>query len=384
MKNAAPVRLRAARAMGVTRIARVTGLDRVGVEVACAVRPGGHVLQVTNGKGETAGDAERGALCEAAELWGAEQIQPAQLVQATARELGTRAFLLGKSSSAGVIDVPRLAQARTAWRPARDLFSGEEVLLPAQAVHCPPRGAPLGPIAIRWSSNGMGAHEDPARALLHALLEAAERDGLSRTLPGGWTRAALRERKIDPATLPPRAQRLAGRISQAGFLVYLFDLRPRAAWLGLPLAGALLVDGESGPLPLTAGYACALSSDDALCAALLEAAQSRLTDVHGAREDVTPPDRPASLALAAEAARWPGKLALAAGAPLAAAEVEGSPREGRLSGRPLKRMNDVDMVLEQFRRAGFARAASVELAPPGFPLSIVKVLVPDLRVSELL
>jgi ribosomal protein S12 methylthiotransferase accessory factor len=53
-------------------VARVTGLDRArGLEVACAVRPGGHVLQVANGKGETWAEAERGALLEAAELWAA-------------------------------------------------------------------------------------------------------------------------------------------------------------------------------------------------------------------------------------------------------------------------------------------------------------------------
>ena len=54
------------RALGVTRVARVTGLDRAGVEVACAVRPGGHVLQVTNGKGESWEAARASALSEAA------------------------------------------------------------------------------------------------------------------------------------------------------------------------------------------------------------------------------------------------------------------------------------------------------------------------------
>src|SRR5512134_12094 len=55
-------------ALGVTRVARVTGLDRTGVEVACAVRPGGHVLQVSNGKGATFEEATDGALLEACEL----------------------------------------------------------------------------------------------------------------------------------------------------------------------------------------------------------------------------------------------------------------------------------------------------------------------------
>ena len=51
-------------ALGVTRVARVTGLDRSGVEVACAVRPLGHVLQVCNGKGETWEEARASALSE--------------------------------------------------------------------------------------------------------------------------------------------------------------------------------------------------------------------------------------------------------------------------------------------------------------------------------
>ena len=56
-----------ARTIGVTRVARVTNLDRTGMEVACAIRPSGHVLQVCNGKGETFEDASAGAILEAAD-----------------------------------------------------------------------------------------------------------------------------------------------------------------------------------------------------------------------------------------------------------------------------------------------------------------------------
>jgi ribosomal protein S12 methylthiotransferase accessory factor len=351
--------LRAARAMGVTRIARVTGLDRAGVEVACAVRPGGHVLQIATGKGERARDAELGALCEAAELWGAERVDPAILLHATARELGGLA--LDPARLPAEPGAAALLEARIAWRPARDLFTGAELLVPAQAAHCPPAGVPLGPVGLRWSSNGMGAHPDPRRALAHALLEAAERDGLARALPRGWTRAALRRRKVDPASLPRRTAQLVAQFSAAGFAVHLFDLGPGPGWLDLPLAGALLSDREEGPLPLTAGYACAERPDDALAAALLEAAQSRLTDVHGAREDVAALDRGAALGLAREAA-------------LAVATVDAKSLTSR----------DALPLLERFRRGGFSRAAAVELAPAGFPLAIVKVLVPRMRLSELL
>src|SRR5205814_4199131 len=76
-------------ALGVTRIARVTGLDRAGVEVACAVRPGGHVLQISNGKGESWEEARASALSEAAELWAAER--PHELIYGSSSELALRA-----------------------------------------------------------------------------------------------------------------------------------------------------------------------------------------------------------------------------------------------------------------------------------------------------
>ncbi|HET9594084.1 MAG TPA: fatty acid-binding protein, partial [Anaeromyxobacteraceae bacterium] len=106
------------RAIGVTRVARVTGLDRSGVEVACAVRPGGHVLQVTNGKGLRFAEAARGALCEAAELWCAERVGADELAWAEDPASGER----------------------FARRPAADLVSGARGAVPAAAVHAPPQG----------------------------------------------------------------------------------------------------------------------------------------------------------------------------------------------------------------------------------------------------
>src|SRR3954468_17203521 len=120
-------------ALGVTRVARVTGLDRSGVEVACAVRPGGHVLQVSNGEGTTWAEARATALSEAAELWAAER--PHDLVYGSQRETG------GWTPSP--LAAPRLwsRDTRIAWCEARDLRSGVRVLVPAQAIYCPPPGS---------------------------------------------------------------------------------------------------------------------------------------------------------------------------------------------------------------------------------------------------
>jgi YcaO-like protein with predicted kinase domain len=364
----------------VSRVARITGLDRTGVEVACAVRPGGHVLQVCNGKGRTWAEAAAGALLETAELWAAETVQPERLVWGAAQELeaaGLEPWPAHALGSAGGAAVARLAAdgVRCAWREASELHTGRPVLLPAQAVHCPPSGTPpLGPLSMAWTSNGSGAHPERARALLHALLEATERDQLARTLPEGWTPEVLEARLLRAASLQRGAPELAALVAQlerAGFRASLFDLSPPARSPGavrLPVAGALLVDLEEGPVPLTAGYACGLTGEGALLRALLEAAQSRLTDIHGAREDIAAADREAarSLAAACAAARPQRELRQLPG--LEARDPEAAVRE----------------VLARLRAGGYADVAALQLEAPVEGLSVVRVVVPGMQVSELL
>lgn len=346
------------RRIGVTRVARITGLDRTGVEVACAVRPLGHVLQVSNGKGWTFATAGAGALAEAAELWAAEQVDAVALRYAARAEMVERygedavwdASALG---SAGGLTAPALwsQETRIAWRAAESLEGSRRVWIPAQAIHCPPAsGPPLGPAVVRWSSNGMGAHRSRAAAVEHGLLEALERDRVARALPQGLTEAALRRRMLAQETLPDPLRRRVARLSRRGFAVYFLGLGGAP-----PCAACLLLDREGGPVGLTAGYACRREPEAALEAALLEAAQSRLTDIHGAREDVVPADPSHVAALGRWLTRAPARRRFSSWRPFRG---------------PLARL--------------FRRAALAELAPPGLGLHVIKVIAPDLRVSELL
>jgi ribosomal protein S12 methylthiotransferase accessory factor len=318
------------RALGVTRVARVTGLDRAGVEVACAIRPGGHVLQVANGKGDTWEEARATALSEAAEMQAAEQVNARELIYGSARELEIEPQWLPQDLVA-----QRLfsLDTRLAWRRARDLRTKREVLVPAQAVHCPPRGAPpLGPAAIRWSTNGMGAHPQREKAVEHALREAVERD----RLPPAWTPEIIRKQKLDARKLP-----LWEKLRDVRLEAHVFALAEE-------VVGALLFDLDEGPIPVTAGYCCAETQWEAAHGALLEAAQSRLTEVHGAREDVSPHTR-----------QQRG---------LREACAKSLPRQ------PLRRQR-IPLRLPE-------HVAVVDLAEA--PLRVVKVYAPALRVSELL
>ena len=64
----------AAAQCGVTRLADITRLDRLGLPVWQAVRPAGKALSVHQGKGSSPIAAKVGALCEAIECHCAENV----------------------------------------------------------------------------------------------------------------------------------------------------------------------------------------------------------------------------------------------------------------------------------------------------------------------
>lgn len=258
----------------ISRLARVTGMDRAGVEVAAAIRPTGHVLQVTQGKGATFEQAAWSAVGEAAELHAAERPQSSMLRCCDAAEL-----------EGAVLDDDGL---RRAWVEGRRLSDGAPVWLAAERVFCAPTGSTwLGPSTTSWSSNGFGAHFEAGRAVEHAVLEVWERHALTLALPEGWTNEALEGSVVEWRS--SLVESLRGR----GFQVACCSLRDDP----LPLAGALLFDLDDPSVPLTAGYACRRTMAEALEAALLEAAQSRLTEIHGARDDVATGHREAGVSL---------------------------------------------------------------------------------------
>ncbi len=247
----------------ISRLARVTDMDRAGVEVAAAIRPTGHVLQVTQGKGTTFEQAAWSAVGEAAELHAAEQPQSSMLRFCEAGEV-----------DGAVLDDDGL---RRAWVQGHRLSDGVPVWLAAERVFCAPTGTTwLGPSTTSWSSNGFGAHSLKARAVEHAVLELWERHALTLALPNGWTEPVLARSLVDWRSP------LVASLRSNGFQVACCSLQDAP----LPLAGALLFDLDDPSVPLTAGYACRRTMPEAIEAALLEAAQSRLTEIHGARDDV--------------------------------------------------------------------------------------------------
>ncbi len=332
--------------IGVTRIARVTELDHLGLEVACAVRPEGHVLQVSQGKGRTFEDAARSAVFEAAELWAAEHPSVSTFVWASTRELRSDGEVWAPTRFPdSAVDLFH-DDLELPWVKAQRLDARGSVWVPAQNVYCPgPEGADVGLLLSRWTSNAMGAHQKKQSALKHAQFELWERHSLALTLPFGWDPRQVKGLRV------PAVGWAADQLLSQGAEVAVFDL----SWgkTGLATAGALVRDRSGRAVSLTAGYASRVRLQDAIDAAVAEAAQSRLTDIHGAREDVDH-----------------------AGPDAAAADV--------FFKMPVTKRSAARGAAPRGSLTAELQVAMVELEIPDIDVHVVKLVSPDAQLSELL
>ena len=121
-------------AIGITRIANVTGLDRIGVPVVMVCRPNARSLAVSQGKGLTLDAAKASGVMEALELHHAERIElPLKL--GSARDLAKTHPLVDLDA------LPRLAESHfhldlpILWVEGRDLITGAPAWLPYETVH---------------------------------------------------------------------------------------------------------------------------------------------------------------------------------------------------------------------------------------------------------
>jgi ribosomal protein S12 methylthiotransferase accessory factor len=174
--------------LGITRCANVTGLDRLGIPVYCAIRPEARLLQIANGKGLLASHAQVSALMESIEHLHAE-LRPAALRSASIERLRAQAETFAEPAA-----MPNFTggahytdQTVQEWLPGRHLATGETCWLPASAFWI---GEPQ---LTAFTSNGLASGNTRDEAIVHGLLEVLERDAIASLSGGGLSRARLEE-----------------------------------------------------------------------------------------------------------------------------------------------------------------------------------------------
>jgi ribosomal protein S12 methylthiotransferase accessory factor len=355
-------------AMGITRVANVTGLDVIGLPVTMALRPNARSLAVSPGKGLDLDAAMASAAMESLECWHAERpLLP--LLHASRRELAARHRTLDVGGLPAVAVRPFDPDRPILWVEATDLVTGEAAWAPYELVHLnftlplPPSSGALMP-----GSNGLASGNTPQEALAHALHELIERD--AQALWHAGDEGARARTRLDLGTVDDEACcEVLARFADARVEVAAWEL---TSDVGLPAFRCEIVDRDVGPaMPFRPGFGAGCHTDRAvaLARALTEAAQTRLTLVTGARDDLRADHYrdardAATLARMRAAMRAPGPTRSFRDAP-------------NLVGETLD--DDLLTTLGALVRAGLREIAVVDLARPDVGVPVVRALVPGLE-----
>ena len=347
-------------AAGITRVADITSLDRIGIPVFSSIRPtaGRGAVSVYNGKGATPTEAKVSAIMEGIERYSAEVPDGVELrverYGAMRRE--------GPALDPSLLVLPRNADPGmpVPWARGYDLLHEEEIMVPASAVFHPL--PPQYPQLFRTSTNGLASGNTLEEAVFHALMEVIERDA--------WSLAEASRRTGPMVTgingaLPGD---LLSRFESAEVEVRVKDI---TSDLRIPTFAAVSDDLRlRDPTLLTIGMGTHTNAAIALLRALTEVAQSRLTQIHGAREDTPTADM--RKVMGYERARRMNRYWF------------DSPREEPFADVPSfdsdDFLTDIRMTLGRLEGAGIDRVIVVDLTRPEINVPVVRVIVPGLEV----
>jgi YcaO-like protein with predicted kinase domain len=351
-------------AMGITRVANLTGLDRIGIPVVAVYRPNARSLAVSQGKGATMAAARASGLMEAVESYHAEHI-----TRPTRQASYVKMRRSARTANVGRLPRPRRstfrAQLPIPWIEGLDLLDGESVWVPYEMVHLdfrfPP---PPGSGAFVMSSNGLASGNHYLEAIVHALCEAIERDATTLSLQDdlGTTVRLDLESVDDPTCRAVLDRYVASRVSVA-----VWDTTTDIGVASFLCQIAEPPEARMRPVSGAHGMGCHPDRKVALLRALTEAAQCRLTWISGARDDARAEDYDAS------PERFRFELDCMA--------VRGPMRHFHdvPTFEALTFEEDLEWILGRLRGADTKEVIWVDLTRPEFGIPVVRVIVPGLE-----
>ena len=348
--------------VGITRLADITGLDRIGIPTFSVVRPiaSRFGVTVTCGKGFRGIDAMVGSVMEAIEY----KVSEPNDWRGVVSKLGD---LDGTVVDPASLILPKWVTAPETrdyeWLEGWDIARDEAVWVPAATVFSEDC---RGDFMFETNTNGVASGNTMEEAICHALAEVIERDCCSIAQAHLTANADdPRYASIDFDTVPESCQGLVQRYRDAGLELYVRDFTND---LGIPCFEAACLELHADNFLLHGGSGAHPIAEIALIRALTEAAQSRVADIQGSREDLSVIRR------------------------RAAHEV---PRESWVLTRPELRnfgdvpanhnddvRDDILMMIERLAAAGMDRVIVVDISDESLGIPTCRVVVPGLECWE--
>lgn len=336
---------------GITRVAELTHLDLIGLPTFQAVRPMGRALSVHQGKGRDTVTAKLSAILEAVESSCAERLVH---VGPTCRFADLPAARRAAAFAHYGTPNPRRPMTDDVairWLAAENISAGGQMFVPFDLVSMDFSFDGDSPF-VR-SSLGLAAGACIEDATLAALYELVEREAQGRWMAADIiTQAGMR---VAAATIAPAWFHAVSAQMQADGLLLAVYAVPGAG--GLPVV--LCRIDEPGYAPSFMGAACRADPADALFRAFAEAAQSRLTVISGARDDIRPDEPHAT-----------GSRAL--GTPPHCRPVDWNTLAAGGHQPTIKGL------CARLAADGYAGVVRIDISPPGGNVSVVKLVIPGL------
>lgn len=346
---------------GITRLADITGLDKIGVPVVLCVRPNSKSISCSAGKGLTLSATTVSAAMEGIELHAAEELVP-DIYFKTYSQI-TRLH--------DTIEWDHLPLSKHSllhrdmpidWVLGWDILSQREVAVPFSLVSMSNYRNPYDLKSFQTSSNGLASGNNILEACSSALFEIIERDSVTCFRSKHHDPLAG---VIDPVSIPyDTVTELLSMFSSADLCPIIRDCTSN---LNIPTFEVQLFDKEDPDAGSYGGYGCHLSAEIALIRAITEAAQSRTVTVAGSRDDFFREHFRMTKYLQGQMARTM----------MSAVPTGQLHNHVETSGECFE--DDLHYILDTLVGAGIRQVVVIQLPTISSGLAIVKALVPGLE-----
>jgi ribosomal protein S12 methylthiotransferase accessory factor YcaO len=371
-------------AIGVTKVADLTDLDRVGIPNFMTVRPHdlGPGISYYNGKGTTRAAAYAGALMEAVERHAGERYDGPIISSSHHNLRGEHPCIDPRE-----IHVPMVRNysehLMLEWALGFDLVTRRATFAPLNCVMAP--YSPYSAMPLFYTStNGLASGNTRVDAVCHALCEVVERDASALAHARAHVRPAVAailadigfgaesqpQRFAAPLIslrgLPRPAAALVRKLQRAGIEVRLRNL---TSTIGIPTIECTIAEPQGWPIAVNAYRGCGTHPDAriALTRALTEAAQSRLTSIQGGREDLP-------------------QFVSAREIPSAETSYDCGDTirfDAITSYRHASVNEDVEFIIERMRRSGLDQVVVFDITREEVGIPVVRAIVPRTEVWTL-
>lgn len=354
--------------MGITRVANITGLDKVGIPTVAVYRPNSRSLSVSQGKGVTLLEAKVSGLMESIEGFHAENIQQ-PLKYCSFEEIKYTHSVSPPADLPSLKDSLYTENRRLFWIEAVDITNEMPTWIPFETVHTDFTWPFMtGSNSFLASTNGLASGNTLTEAMCHAICEVIERDQHAHWMFASDEYRA--ESYLDIASIKDkRCIDVIEKLRTAGLDVLLFHINHD---LDVPAFLCEIHDSNEAAhtryLPF-AGMGCHLNKEIALLRALTEAAQSRLTFISGARDDMD-----------SKYFLFKEKQTIGRDAALFAKRVEHKKSFDTIQSYDNEQYeDDLDQLIAQLEKIGVCNTFVVDLTRPEYEIPVVKVVIPKLE-----